>query len=402
MYDLIIYNAKIIPLNDTGIIENGYICIENGKITETAPGLPPSSASKKTLDAKGMVVMPSLVDCHTHLMEYATGEIHHTQGEAQKMAGIANLLTALQAGITLVGEHHLGHPVLSQTSAEYIELIKKLPIDVRIAFGTCFLGTNPLAVTSSHKPGQAVFKKDLTLEAYKEMAILSDYPGESIFLNATVANMPLSAAPRAGEITFEYEELTAVIDTFHKQGKKIGAHLEGDKAARMFIEAGGDVIHHGHLITEEIADMMAEQGISLVVTPHGGTSSRPTSPEEVYSFYRKGIKMALASDSYLPIHPEATWIDLPSGYLAGPTDFLKICQPTLKYFLAQGVSLEETLKLITVNGRNILELDEAKGTIQAGSLGDLIVCSSIPAVESTDINCIKYVIKNGQIIIAKS
>lgn len=401
MYDLIIYNAKIIPLNNTGIIENGYICIENGKITETTAGTPASFTSKKTLDAKGMVVMPSLVDCHTHLMEYATSEIHYTQGEAQKMAGIANLLTALQSGITLVGEHHLGHPLLSQTSEEYREIIKNLPIDVRFAFGTCFLGTDPLAVTSSHKSGQTVFRKDLTLEAYKNMAALSDYPGENIFLNATVANMPLSAAPRAGEITFEYEELKAVIGTFHKQGKKIGAHLEGDEAARMFIKAGGDVIHHGHLITEDTAYLLAKQGISLVITPHGGTSSRPTSPEEVYSFYRKGIKIALASDSYLPIHPEATWINLPSGYLAGPADFLKICQPTLTYFLEHGVSLEETLRLITVNGREILELDSSKGTIQEGSFGDLIVCSSIPALESTDIDCIKYVIKDGQIIITK-
>jgi len=73
-----------------------------------------------------MLVMPGLVDCHTHLMEYATIQLHKTYGSAQQMSGICNLLTALKSGITAVGEHHLGHPLLTRYSSEYNESTKPL------------------------------------------------------------------------------------------------------------------------------------------------------------------------------------------------------------------------------------------------------------------------------------
>ncbi|MCR4441583.1 MAG: hypothetical protein QHH10_05785 [Peptococcaceae bacterium] len=79
----------------------------------------------------------------------------------------------------------------------------------------------------------------------------------------------------------------------HDRGQKTGACLEGDEAARMFIEAGEDVIHHGHGISPDKAQLMAENGVALAVTPHAGTSKKPTSPQEVYEFYKKGVKIAV-------------------------------------------------------------------------------------------------------------
>lgn len=317
------------------------------------------------------------------------------------MAGVANLLTALKAGIVAVGEHHLGHPELGQTTQEYFALKKELPMEVKLAAGCCFIGTEPMALTSATRPAQVLSKDELTAEEIREMARNSEFPGENIFLNATVANLPLEAAPRAGEVTFSPEELDEIIHIFHSEGKKIGAHIEGDEAASLFIEKGGNVIHHGHGISVELAPDMAERGVALVVTPHAGTSSRPTAPQEVYEFYQKGVKIALASDSYIPVHPEAQWIDLPPGYVVGPEDFLKVAQPILTYFLEQGVPLEETLKLITLNGREILSGGTAEGSIEEGQVADLIICEKIPGVETTEPAAIKYVIKDGQVVVQK-
>lgn len=398
MPDILVNNARIITLQGTGVIERGHILIENGKITSVQEGVCTNKDASLIIDAEGMIVMPSLTDCHTHLMEYATLEVHKTLGKAQRMAGIANLLTALTSGITHIGEHHLGHPLLTQEIEVYQTLVEDLPLTVKLCFGTCFLGTDPLSLMSSTRPGQIIKKEDLDRDEYLKMAACSDFAGENIFLTATVANLPLSAVPRAGEITYSYDELKRIVDLFHSCGKKVGAHIEGDLAALMFLDAGGDIIHHGHNISESTMDAIAEKRIPLVVTPHGGTSAVPTSPQEAFALYSRGVKLAIASDSYLPVHPGAKWIHLPPGQLVGPRDYLTISSPIMRHFLAQGVPLEEVLTLITSNGREILTDGKDTGTLETGHSADLIIANRIPGLETTSCDCIKCVIKEGEIL----
>lgn len=399
MEELLIHNAKIIGLGEQGTIENGYMRIADGKIAAINSGFPAEEAPEQVIDAQGMTVMPSLTDCHTHLMEFATSELYQIRGRGQRMGGVANLLTALLSGITHLGEHHLGHPFLRQEIAEYLEIAGPLPLDVKMAFGSCFLGTESLSLVSSTRPGTSLVKEQLNLEDYRTMARYSLFPGENIFLNATVANLPLAAVPRAGEITYSPEELREIIGVFHEEGKKIGAHIEGDQAALAFVEAGGDVIHHGHNLSAETIEILAKKNIPVIITPHGGTSAVPTSPPEVYEFYRRGVKIALATDSYLPVHPGATWYNLPQGYLVGPREILTVVRPVFSYFLQQGVGTEDLLRLITVNGREILLEQADAGVLQEGNPADLILVTELPGIETTDTDCIKCVIKAGEILV---
>ena len=382
-------------------IKNGYIFIKNGKIAEVCEGKPPENLKATTnLDCNGMMIMPALVDCHTHLMEYATAEIHKTQGKGQLLAGYANVLTALKSGIVALGEHHLGHPVLNQTTDEYLQAINAIPLDIKLAAGCCILGTEPLAFVSSTHPGSLISKENLSDEMYEIMADYSQFPGENIFLTATVANLPIALAPRAGEITYTFDHLKKIIKIFHDKGKKIGAHIEGDQAAMMFIEGKGDVVHHGHGISASTAKMLADKNIPLVVTPHGGTSSKPLTPEELYNFYKMGVFIAIGSDSYLPPHPDATWFEIPKDQMVGPEDYMKLCRPIFTFFLDKGENLSSVLKLFTLNGRQILGHSD-DGSIKVGNIADLIISTKIPAVETTDIHDIKYVIKSGEILIAR-
>jgi len=66
---LFIRNGIILTMEDDfPVIENGSLLIENGEITAVGPGAsidPPPEA--RVIDAAGSVVMPGLVNCHTHL-----------------------------------------------------------------------------------------------------------------------------------------------------------------------------------------------------------------------------------------------------------------------------------------------------------------------------------------------
>ena len=65
MADIIIKNAYVLTMDpDTGDLKNGTVVIEDGKITEI--GEKTKESADTVIDAKGSVVMPGLVNTHTH------------------------------------------------------------------------------------------------------------------------------------------------------------------------------------------------------------------------------------------------------------------------------------------------------------------------------------------------
>lgn len=69
-----IINAKIYTMNDNDeIIENGYVTVENGKISSVGEGKPDNIQAENCFDAQGMTVYPGFIDAHTHLGLTASG-----------------------------------------------------------------------------------------------------------------------------------------------------------------------------------------------------------------------------------------------------------------------------------------------------------------------------------------
>ena len=69
-YDIIIHNGTIVTVNGGfDVINDGLICVRDGKI-ETVSQRPANyfpSEAKEIIDAKGGIIMPGLVNTHTHL-----------------------------------------------------------------------------------------------------------------------------------------------------------------------------------------------------------------------------------------------------------------------------------------------------------------------------------------------
>ncbi len=90
--DLTITNARIVDANrvaNGSVIERGSIVVRAGKIVSVQAGAP-SAAAGKTIDAKGMTVMPGFIDAHRHIN---TGPNEKAQMQALLEAGYTTILS---------------------------------------------------------------------------------------------------------------------------------------------------------------------------------------------------------------------------------------------------------------------------------------------------------------------
>ncbi|MEA1971776.1 MAG: amidohydrolase family protein, partial [Candidatus Cloacimonadota bacterium] len=73
--DLIIENGLILPINPQNqIIKNGFIVINKNKIIQIGSKKPTKYFSDNTIDANGGIIMPGLINAHTHIaMTYFRG-----------------------------------------------------------------------------------------------------------------------------------------------------------------------------------------------------------------------------------------------------------------------------------------------------------------------------------------
>jgi dihydroorotase len=100
MYDLLIRGGLVIdPSQDLHQVSD--VALENGKIAQVAPSLPPEDASR-VIDVTGKVVTPGLIDLHTHVYHGVNSNgVEADLGGVQ--AGVTTMVDAGSAGCDTFG-----------------------------------------------------------------------------------------------------------------------------------------------------------------------------------------------------------------------------------------------------------------------------------------------------------
>src|SRR5258708_17554930 len=104
---LLIANARVATMRGGGygLVEHATVCVEEGRIAWVRPADEVDDVAGERLDARGALVTPGLIDCHTHLVyagdrarDFAMRQQGMTYAEiARAGGGIASTVAATRA-----------------------------------------------------------------------------------------------------------------------------------------------------------------------------------------------------------------------------------------------------------------------------------------------------------------
>lgn len=403
-HEYIVRSKKIVTVSSVGTIEDGAMVIKNGKIQSIGKWqhVRKQNPTIQVKDYSDYIITPSLVDCHTHLLEFAPSSLYPITNETQVLAGKSLLLHALISGITALGEQVCGHPKSTFSLGDYHRMVQDVPMDISFAATSISIGFKKLAHFTAITMDTAVQQTDLTEDhLVKALAVQSEYPGENLFMNATPANFTQDVVPRAGEIIYTLDELERMVAIFHKQGKQIGVHVAGEEAIEMTLRAGVDVLHHAHGMTDKQMEQAKLQGTKIVATPMGGTHLEPNSPENILKLFQNNLDVSIATDAYLPVYPNISWLPFSDQSLQGPDVFMKIAAPGMKLLMKNGYEENQVLALITLNPATVLGKQDQFGKLAHGMDANFLIATGIPGIEMHDVNDIKGVYFRGKQVVSR-
>ncbi|MBS0192061.1 MAG: amidohydrolase family protein [Phycisphaerales bacterium] len=384
-------NARVIPIESGGSaapeIENGFVIVQNGKITQVGRGKADAPAGATVIDCSGKVIMPGLVDTHSHV-----GGIGGADNSAtiQPDVRISDSLNPFDSGYRRVVAGGLttinvmpgsGHLLSGQTLYMKMRMKDGKPAhrmeDLAITDEQGHLlggmkmanGTNPMREPpfSGTRGKSAAMVREQYIKAQEYAQKAKDYEEKIAKAKKDGKSEEEIARMRPPARDLGYEAMGEVLS--NKKIVQHHTHRADDIATvmRLSKEFGFRVVLH-HVseawkIAEEIAAAQKDGkvlGCSVIVidSPGGKLEAAEASLETGGILEKAGVKVAFHTDDWIT----DSRIFLRSGALA----------------VRSGMSRAGALRAMTLTGAEFLDLQKRIGSLEAGKDADLVILSGDP------------------------
>ncbi len=354
--------AHIIPIAGPEIT-NGILVVQNGKIVAVgAAGSVTIPSGAKTVDASGKIIMPGLVDSHSHIGEPEGGDASSPiQPDVRVLDSVnvrdAHIEKARAGGITtanvMPGSGHL-----SSGQTLYLKLRKGNTIDdltIKLADGSLAGGLKMANGTNPRRAAPFAGTRGKAAALVRADFIKAqEYRDKVAAAKGDASKLP----PR----DLRMEMLVQVLDG--KRTVQFHTHRHDDIVTVLRLSQEFHfkvVLHHASdawMVTDEIARAKAPVSLILIDSPGGKEEAKDASLFTAARLDAAGVLVGFHTDDSI-------------------TDSrLFLRSPALA--VRAGLSREKALYGITMANARILDLDARVGTLEPGKDADFIILSGDP------------------------
>lgn len=387
MVDLLIENGYVLTMTGRGVglIENGSVAIEDGKISKVGKWHEVSRScggSEARIDATGKVVMPGLVDAHIHshlaLLRGEAQDVPETEWMIKTVAPLAKyldedsavegsalaVLEGVKSGTTLFGDY----------GSSMDRILKEVYSKIGVRANVC----TPINEISSLS-GQDVNKPYLFDAKVGKEKLEENLRLIQSWHNALDGKITCCLGPHAADM-MSTELLLRVRDVAEEKGLMMHFHLAqgGRENIQIRLRHGASTVNyldrigflgsrvmgvHCHGATSDEIRLIAERGVRMISCPISiALIDGIVSPLWDY-LEAGGVSAALGSDQACGNNCHNMFSEMK---IAALLNKVREGDPTV-------LPAWKVLRIATVEGAGTLGLDAKVGTIEAGKEADLIL-----------------------------
>ncbi len=372
--DLLIHNAQLITCADNGRpfgqFNQAAIACKQGRIIWLGPTTEAMTFNaKKNINAKGLLVTPGLIDCHTHLV-FAGSRANEF---AQRLDGLSYEEIAQAGGgilSTVQATRQASLQELIDSTCQRLAHLKSqgvLTVEIKSGYGLDF--DNEIKMLKAARAAGNKLEVDVKTTLLAAHALPPEFKNDrQAYIDLIcqqiiphVAKNKLADAVDAfcEGIGFSFEETKQVFDAATRWGLPVKLHadqLSDLGGAGLVAEYGGLSADHIEYTSTASIKKMADSDTVATLLPYAFYALQETQKPPIKAFRKYGIDLAIATDS--------------NPGTAPTTNLLQCMHMACTQF---NLTVEEAVLGVTINAAKALGIDDKKGSLEVGKTAEMVL-----------------------------